>query len=189
MNSDRSVRGESYGVVHIKDDGTAEKIDDVRSVNAKSANFHAESFSVYGVIGEKITDIKFATYNFNDVDGTTISTQKVKKGDTLKKPQVPGSVANRIFKGWLKEDGTIFDGFGEVGDIENDGEVINLKADYTFGLKLAFLDERGNVIKTVKATDKSEVTIDKFSPRIISLTRSEERRVGKECRSRWSQYH
>lgn len=168
LNSDRSVRGESYGVVHIKDDGTAEKIDDVRSVNAKSANFHAESFSVYGVIGEKITDIKFATYNFNDVDGTTISTQKVKKGDTLKKPQVPGSVANRIFKGWLKEDGTIFDGFGEVGDIENDGEVINLKADYTFGLKLAFLDERGNVIKTVEATDKSEVTIDKFSPRIIS---------------------
>ena len=83
LNSDRSVRGESYGVVHIKDDGTAEKIDDVRSVNAKSANFHAESFSVYGVIGEKRTDIKFATYNFNDVDGTTISTQKVKKGDTL----------------------------------------------------------------------------------------------------------
>ena len=28
-----------------------------------------------------------------------------------------------------------------------------------------------------------------FSPKEISVARSEERRVGKECRSRWSPYH
>ncbi len=168
LKSDRALKGEYYEVVHIKDNGTAEKVGDVTSVNAKSATFDAESFSVYGVIGENGANIKFATYNFNNVDGTLISTQKVKKGDTLKKPQVPGSVANRIFKGWVQEDGTRFDSFGEVADVENDGEVINLKADYAFGLKLAFHDENGNVMKTVEATDNSEVTIDRFSPRIMS---------------------
>ena len=29
----------------------------------------------------------------------------------------------------------------------------------------------------------------KYAPALLALTRSEERRVGKECRSRWSPYH
>src|SRR3989475_8885096 len=33
------------------------------------------------------------------------------------------------------------------------------------------------------------VTIDLRNPRIDRRVRSEERRVGKECRSRWSPYH
>src|SRR3712207_8989103 len=33
------------------------------------------------------------------------------------------------------------------------------------------------------------VTVDKFLPATRRTTRSEERRVGKECRSRWSPYH
>ena len=34
-----------------------------------------------------------------------------------------------------------------------------------------------------------EIAIDGVSINKIGLTRSEERRVGKECRSRWSPYH
>ena len=34
-----------------------------------------------------------------------------------------------------------------------------------------------------------KVIYDKESQRAYSLPRSEERRVGKECRSRWSPYH
>ena len=34
-----------------------------------------------------------------------------------------------------------------------------------------------------------EVTTIAASPRSAGKTRSEERRVGKECRSRWSPYH
>ena len=35
-----------------------------------------------------------------------------------------------------------------------------------------------------------EMVVEKFSPSLYaSLGRSEERRVGKECRSRWSPYH
>ena len=36
--------------------------------------------------------------------------------------------------------------------------------------------------------DMSEF-IQKFAPQIKNMNRSEERRVGKECRSRWSPYH
>ena len=36
---------------------------------------------------------------------------------------------------------------------------------------------------------KEEMTIFLFYRNGISLCRSEERRVGKECRSRWSPYH
>ena len=40
--------------------------------------------------------------------------------------------------------------------------------------------------QAVKAGDIIEVT---FGNRPIKVKRSEERRVGKECRSRWSPYH
>ena len=46
----------------------------------------------------------------------------------------------------------------------------------------------------IRALDKISLSIDKGEFTVIlrpsgSLTRSEERRVGKECRSRWSPYH
>ena len=34
-----------------------------------------------------------------------------------------------------------------------------------------------------------QATYDKTAPQIHAYRRSEERRVGKECRSRWSPYH
>ena len=48
--------------------------------------------------------------------------------------------------------------------------------------------------KSIVVTDTiplsaAAATTDKFKIISVSLTRSEERRVGKECRSRWSPYH
>ena len=40
-----------------------------------------------------------------------------------------------------------------------------------------------------KSMDLSTVTLDQALDLLSLLTRSEERRVGKECRSRWSPYH
>ena len=46
----------------------------------------------------------------------------------------------------------------------------------------------GNIRK--KIYDHSELCFDEHgNPVIDPKTRSEERRVGKECRSRWSPYH
>ena len=52
------------------------------------------------------------------------------------------------------------------------------------------LDERTPEILEANQADLADTTglEDKFIDR-LTLTRSEERRVGKECRSRWSPYH
>ena len=39
------------------------------------------------------------------------------------------------------------------------------------------------------SADEREAFIEEKCSGDVSLTRSEERRVGKECRSRWSPYH
>ena len=50
---------------------------------------------------------------------------------------------------------------------------------HAMGIHDAEMDEHGYVYATVPAnTDK-----------VVPVLRSEERRVGKECRSRWSPYH
>ena len=42
---------------------------------------------------------------------------------------------------------------------------------------------------TVKLDDATKGKVDNAADRDLSNLRSEERRVGKECRSRWSPYH
>ena len=55
--------------------------------------------------------------------------------------------------------------------------------------KLAFeykkYDENGEVEETIRAVDGVNLDVKKGD----FVARSEERRVGKECRSRWSPYH
>src|SRR5258708_17661521 len=49
---------------------------------------------------------------------------------------------------------------------------------------------RARDMKVINTTDNEQIQIDDMISRVISGTiRSEERRVGKECRSRWSPYH
>ena len=48
-----------------------------------------------------------------------------------------------------------------------------------------------HIIKARKSTFPADYTGEPIPQEVIDdiLTRSEERRVGKECRSRWSPYH
>src|ERR1017187_9883655 len=56
--------------------------------------------------------------------------------------------------------------------------------------KVERLDLARSVVATGKVQPVTQVDIkSKASGIILKLPRSEERRVGKECRSRWSPYH
>src|SRR2546430_6822764 len=60
----------------------------------------------------------------------------------------------------------------------------------TFVSKIEFLDNKTRV-RCTRETDAGLEIVEANLPAIITtdLRRSEERRVGKECRSRWSPYH
>src|SRR5258708_18966270 len=63
--------------------------------------------------------------------------------------------------------------------------------DYALALSVNYeLDLSGRVQSTIEGARASaeQAAIDLENTRLL-LTRSEERRVGKECRSRWSPYH
>ena len=74
----------------------------------------------------------------------------------------------------------------------------------TLTVAMITLNEEKNLERTLKSvqdfadeivivdsgsTDRTEEIAKKFGAKFIYTTRSEERRVGKECRSRWSPYH
>ena len=44
-------------------------------------------------------------------------------------------------------------------------------------------------ISRIQEAEKEAIKITEEAEKKAELTRSEERRVGKECRSRWSPYH
>ena len=46
-----------------------------------------------------------------------------------------------------------------------------------------------NLISDLNQLDKFDISLEKISIKEVTNQRSEERRVGKECRSRWSPYH
>ena len=59
-------------------------------------------------------------------------------------------------------------------------------------LNTAHMNEEGlhHVVSNVRmVSGRIGILIDTKGPEIRTTTRSEERRVGKECRSRWSPYH
>ena len=62
---------------------------------------------------------------------------------------------------------------------ELDQVVVRFSGDSGDGMQLA-----GNIFSTVSATVGNDISTFPDYP-----ARSEERRVGKECRSRWSPYH
>ena len=82
----------------------------------------------------------------------------------------------------------------KLNQIINQSQNNKLKISYKIGLEF-FLSPKGrNFISKIKNKEifldlKLNDIPDTCSAAINSLKRSEERRVGKECRSRWSPYH
>ena len=66
--------------------------------------------------------------------------------------------------------------------MENNLELLPLTDDYIFKRVFAYKGNESVLKDFLEALLKIEI-------RGIKITRSEERRVGKECRSRWSPYH
>ena len=107
----------------------------------------------------------------------------------------------------MKELKTLFEqcGFSNVSTYINSGNVIfksnDKKNSITENIEKALHITSGNEVKVLVKTKSEMVKIansipgdwqnndDQKTDVAYLLTRSEERRVGKECRSRWSPYH
>ena len=98
------------------------------------------------------------------------------------KPQKNAST----FKGWSKDKNT--QGDGEFNENEAITEDVTVYAIYEQRVpaKVRFHATGGNLNG---AAPSGGAPSGAAPPEAASLTRSEERRVGKECRSRWSPYH
>ena len=67
--------------------------------------------------------------------------------------------------------------------------LLKVKKEIDFGKKIGIQQERERIkITHIKYDDVIKI-IEKLKRLQIGDYRSEERRVGKECRSRWSPYH
>ena len=65
------------------------------------------------------------------------------------------------------------------------GPLLYLRADFGGALTTPFISDKS----LKKLNTKAEKMSGMMSDLLMSAERSEERRVGKECRSRWSPYH
>ena len=77
------------------------------------------------------------------------------------------------------------------GKVSNLGDILLGKG--SIGIYYSDKDKNGNVFTGSNSNTVGGAynlkNILSSSENVIGLTRSEERRVGKECRSRWSPYH
>ena len=82
----------------------------------------------------------------------------------LYEPKVPGDKDGKMFVGWFEDGSTsVFTGFGTVGTIKTDGEVVSLHATYANVSYVRNHDESGAVIESTKATEGSTVTVESDS--------------------------
>lgn len=123
-----------------------------------SALSFAEDGGVLGLDGSE-NDIKTNSYLFYDHDGKLLNKQVIKAGDSLEKPNIPGTLKNKTFKHWEDEGGNAFDGFGKIDNIEEDNKTIKLYPKYSLGIKLYHIDDLGNVFRTHYVEDGEEIDI------------------------------
>ena len=156
----------------------------------------------------KISTLPANGYLFQTSDGTT-------RGDTI--ISIPTTVTDsdhRVI--YVSAQDGYGDGHGNFGFKANDGTADSEETTVTVNVAPK-VEDREAIPQTVSATEDTDVTItltgadkdgDPLSYKITTLPangylfqtsdgttkgdtikRSEERRVGKECRSRWSPYH
>src|ERR1044071_3848524 len=113
-------------------------------------------------------------------DGQTIVLELL--GDLYTMP-IAGGTATRITSG---------PAFDSQPRYSPDGKQIVFLSDRNGSENVWLCDSDGRNTKAVTKGDRSLFASPEWTPDgqyiVVSKTRSEERRVGKECRSRWSQY-
>lgn len=165
------IEGANHTVIHVLDNGSAEKVKDkdVEKVNGDTASFEADSFTIYAVIGTENEMPPTLTYYFYDADGKLLSddTQMVKEGDTLYEPEVLNpSGTTDSFQGWYEKGAeNPFTGFGVVGPVAADAEV-HLYAKFSDKVAVFYKDLSGRIAYTQEGAPGETITVQADFPAI-----------------------
>ena len=139
-----SVSGGEINVYHVSDDASA-----VTEVATNTQSFDADHFSIYVITNEN--QVPLTTFEFV-ANGTTVSTQIVKSGDTLIAPTAPDAIG-QAFVGWVDEAGNPFTGFGKQAEITETTKR-TITARYEAALYVYFLNPDGSqIMRTEKVGD------------------------------------
>ena len=139
-----AVTGEEVNVYHVTNDANT-----VTEVATNTQSFDTNHFSIYVITGEN--QVPLTTFNFV-VNGTTVSTQIVKSGDTLIAPTAPDMIG-QAFVGWVDEAGNSFTGFGKQAEI-TETTTRTITARYEAALYVYFLNPDGSqIMRTEKVGD------------------------------------
>lgn len=139
-----AVTGEEVNVYHVTNDANT-----VTEVATNTQSFDTNHFSIYVITGEN--QVPLTTFNFV-ANGTTVSTQIVKSGDTLIAPTAPDMIG-QAFVGWVDEAGNPFTGFGKQSEI-TETTTRRITARYEAALYVYFLNPDGSqIMRTEKVGD------------------------------------
>ena len=139
-----AASAQETNVYHVTNDAST-----VTEVATNAQSFDADHFSIYVITNEN--KVPLTTFNFV-VNGTTVSTQIVKSGDTLIAPTAPDMIG-QAFVGWVDEAGNSFTGFGKQAEI-TETTTRTITARYEAALYVYFLNPDGTqIMRTEKVGD------------------------------------
>ena len=139
-----ATTAQETNVYHVTNDAST-----VTEVATNAQSFDADHFSIYVITNEN--QVPLTTFNFV-ANGTTVSTQIVKSGDTLIAPTAPDMIG-QAFVGWVDEAGNPFTGFGKQAEI-TETTIRTITARYEAALYVYFLNPDGTqIMRTEKVGD------------------------------------
>ena len=139
-----AASAQETNVYHVTNDAST-----VTEVATNAQSFDADHFSIYVITNEN--QVPLTTFNFV-ANGTTVSTQIVKSGDTLIAPTAPDMIG-QAFVGWVDEAGNSFTGFGKQAEI-TETTTRTITARYEAALYVYFLNPDGTqIMRTEKVGD------------------------------------
>ena len=139
-----ATSAQETNVYHVTNDAST-----VTEVATNAQSFDADHFSIYVITNEN--QVPLTTFNFV-ANGTTVSTQIVKSGDTLIAPTAPDMIG-QAFVGWVDEAGNPFTGFGKQAEI-TETTTRTITARYEAALYVYFLNPDGSqIMRTEKVGD------------------------------------
>ena len=139
-----AASAQETNVYHVTNDAST-----VTEVATNAQSFDADHFSIYVITNEN--KVPLTTFNFV-ANGTTVSTQIVKSGDTLIAPTAPDMIG-QAFVGWVDEAGNPFTGFGKQAEITETTKR-TITARYEAALYVYFLNPDGTqIMRTEKVGD------------------------------------
>ena len=141
-----AASAQETNVYHVTNDAST-----VTEVATNAQSFDADHFSIYVITNEN--QVPLTTFYFV-ANGTTVSTQIVKSGDTLIAPTAPDMIG-QAFVGWVDEAGNSFTGFGKQAEITKTTKR-TITARYEAALYVYFLNPDGTQIMRTEKVENHE---------------------------------